>query len=92
MQINKSTNDLNACNYKMFLYTVRNLASSQGFYSRLQNEIDSWDEDKHEEVKEYLNNKGRVKTKGYKLAICTERACFWFNYSIKCKFLFYETS
>ena len=55
MQIDK-TNDLNACNYKMFLYTVRNLASSQGFYSRLQNEIDSWDEDKQAEVKEYLNN------------------------------------
>lgn len=44
MQID-NTNDLNACNYKMFLYTVRSLASSQGFYSRLQNEIDSWDED-----------------------------------------------
>ena len=55
MQIDR-TNDLNACNYKMFLYTVRNLASSQGFYSILQSEIDSWDEDKHEEVKNYLNN------------------------------------
>lgn len=55
MQIDK-TNDLNACNYKMFLDTVKKLAGSQGFYSRLQNEIDSWDENKQEEVKNYLNN------------------------------------
>lgn len=55
MQIDKTEN-LEHTNYKIFLDTVRNLASSQGFYSVLQSEIDSWDENKHEEVKEYLNN------------------------------------
>ena len=42
-------------NYDLFVSTVGTLAGSQGFYSRLQAQIDEWDDDKVEEVKEYFN-------------------------------------
>ena len=49
------TNDLNACNYKMFLDTVRILAGSQGFYSRMQMAIDEWTDEEFEKAREYFN-------------------------------------
>jgi len=43
-------------NYDLFVSTVSMLAGSQGFYSRLQAQINEWDNDKVEEVKEYFNS------------------------------------
>ena len=55
MQIDR-TDDLSANNFKMFLSTVRTLASSQGFYSSIQNTIDNWSDEEFEKAREYFNS------------------------------------
>lgn len=55
MQIDK-TESLEHNNFKMFLHTVRILASSQGFYSRMQRTIDEWTDEEFENAREYFNN------------------------------------
>ena len=39
------TTDLKQKNYELFYGTISSLASSQGFYGRLKNQIDSIDDD-----------------------------------------------
>lgn len=55
MQIDR-TDDLSANNFKMFLHTVQTLAGSQGFYSRIQNTIDNWNDEEFEKAREYFNS------------------------------------
>lgn len=43
-------------NYEMFLECVNTLKNSQGFYSRLANDLNNMDKDQIEELKEYLNS------------------------------------
>lgn len=43
-------------NYEMFLECVNTLKNSQGFYSRLANDLNNMDKDQTEELKEYLNS------------------------------------
>ena len=42
-------------NYEIFLRTVKTLAGSQGFYSRLQSAVNEWTEEEHENAKQSLN-------------------------------------
>ena len=42
-------------NYEIFLRTVKTLCNSQGFYSRLQRDINTWTEEEHENAKQSLN-------------------------------------
>lgn len=51
-----NTNTLEHNNFKMFLATVETLAGSQGFYSRLQSQIDEWNDEEREQAKNYFNN------------------------------------
>ena len=60
MQID-GTNTLEHTNFKMFLHTVNTLASSQGFYSRLQNTINDWSDDERLEAEEYFNSQPKFK-------------------------------
>lgn len=55
MQADK-TNDLEHNNFKMFLHTVNSLKHSQGFYSRLANNIESMTQEEFENVKDYFNS------------------------------------
>jgi hypothetical protein len=48
-------------NYEMFLDTVSTLAGSQGFYSRLQTQINNWTEEQKEQAKNYWNSKRQFK-------------------------------
>ena len=50
------TTDLQATNFKMFLHTVRTLESSQGFYSRLGQQIDNWTEEERKQAENYWNS------------------------------------
>ena len=50
------TTSLEHNNFKMFLHTVRMLANSQGFYSRMQKAIDEWTNEEFENAREYFNN------------------------------------
>lgn len=43
-------------NYEMFVDCVNTLKNSQGFYSRLANDLNNMDKDQIEELKEYLNS------------------------------------
>lgn len=43
-------------NFEVFMETVKNLSSSQGFYSRLWNTICEMSEDDLDRAKEQLNN------------------------------------
>lgn len=47
--------DLQATNFKMFLHTVNMLSNSQGFYSRLQRDIDMWTDEERKKAEEYIN-------------------------------------
>ena len=51
-----NTNTLEHSNFKMFLATVETLAGSQGFYSRLQSQINEWNDEEREQAKNYFNN------------------------------------
>jgi hypothetical protein len=42
-------------NYTMFVNTVNTLKSSQGFYSRLANQLNEMSEEDKESLKEHLN-------------------------------------
>jgi hypothetical protein len=42
-------------NYTMFVNTVNTLKSSQGFYSRLANQLNEMSEEDKERLKEHLN-------------------------------------
>ena len=55
MQIDR-TESLEHNNFKMFLSTVRTLAGSQGFYSRLKRQIDEWNDEEFENAREYFNS------------------------------------
>ena len=55
MQIDRTEN-LEHTNFKMFLHTVRMLANSLGFYSRMQRTIDEWTDAEFEKAREYFNN------------------------------------
>lgn len=48
-------------NYEMFLDTVSTLAGSQGFYSRLQTQVNNWTEAQKEQAKNYWNSKKQFK-------------------------------
>lgn len=50
------TTSLEHNNFKMFLYTVQTLAGSQGFYSRLQAQINEWTPEEFENARNYFNN------------------------------------
>ena len=54
MQIDR-TDDLNVTNFKLFLSTVKELSNSQGFYSRLQNQINEWTEEQFNQARDYFN-------------------------------------
>lgn len=43
-------------NYEMFVDCVNTLKCSQGFYSRLANQLNEMDEDEIEKLKEHLNS------------------------------------
>ena len=43
-------------NYEMFVDCVNTLKNSQGFYSRLANDLNNMYKDQIEELKEYLNS------------------------------------
>lgn len=47
------SNDLN---FKMFLHTVNTLKYSQGFYSRLAQQIDAWSDDERLRAEKYFND------------------------------------
>ena len=49
------TENLEHTNFKMFLHTVRMLANSQGFYTRMQRTIDEWTDEEFEQAREYFN-------------------------------------
>ena len=53
--------DLQATNFKMFLHTVNTLSGSQGFYSRLQREINEWTDEEREQAKEQINSLPKFK-------------------------------
>ena len=55
MQID-GTNTLEHSNFKMFLNTVQTLSGSQGFYSRLQRNIDNWSDEERLQAEEYFNS------------------------------------
>ena len=55
MQIDR-TESLEHNNFKMFLSTVRTLSCSQGFYSRMQRDINEWTDEEFENAREYFNN------------------------------------
>lgn len=42
-------------NYTMFVNTINTLKSSQGFYSRLANQLNEMSEEDKEHLKEHLN-------------------------------------
>ena len=50
------TTSLEHNNFKMFLETVRMFSNSQGFYSRMQREINEWTDEEFENAREYFNN------------------------------------
>ena len=43
-------------NWDVFYNTIKNLSGSQGFYTRLYNEIESWDADTLKEKIDIVNN------------------------------------
>ena len=55
MQID-GTNTLEHNNFKMFLSTVQSLSGSQGFYSRLQRDINNWSDEERLQAEEYFNS------------------------------------
>ena len=50
------TTSLEHNNFKMFLETVKIFSNSQGFYSRMQREINEWTDEEFENAREYFNN------------------------------------
>ena len=44
-------------NYELFLQTVNSLKHSQGFYSRIANQLAEMDEESREQLKDELNSK-----------------------------------
>lgn len=52
----KYTKENNNTNYELFLNTVNSLKNSQGFYSRLYNQIQEMDDEQRLELEEQINN------------------------------------
>lgn len=48
--------ELQVSNFKMFLATVRTFANSQGFYSRMQRDINEWTDEERSEAENYFNS------------------------------------
>lgn len=52
----KYTKENNNTNYELFLNTVNSLKNSQGFYSRLYNQIQEMDDEQKLKLQEQINN------------------------------------
>lgn len=50
------TKENNNTNYELFLNVVNSLKNSQGFYSRLYNQIQEMDDEQRLELEEQINN------------------------------------
>lgn len=50
-----NTSNITKDNYTMFREVVNNLQYSQGFYGRIQRQLQQMDDDQLQEVKEYFN-------------------------------------
>jgi Tfp pilus assembly protein PilP len=53
--------DLQATNFKMFLHTVNVLSGSQGFYSRLQRDINEWTAEERANAEKQINSLPKFK-------------------------------
>ena len=49
-------NTLEHSNFKMFLHTVNTLRYSQGFYSRMARDVESWTDEQRADAEEYFNS------------------------------------
>ena len=50
------TASLEHSNFKMFLHTVSTLRYSQGFYSDMARDIESWTDEQRADAEEYFNS------------------------------------
>jgi hypothetical protein len=54
------TTEQKRTNFELFIDTVNTFKNSQGFYSRLASQIDSWDEDERLNAENYFNSQPQM--------------------------------